>query len=385
MDTKERFLEVFNFRKPDRLPRWELGFWSETVRKWGRQGLSSDTTPEKFFHSESWYNIGGDGVSQTPEMWSRKAGGMPTGRIREFAEFNLIDYSAMYEEKVIEETSKYVIFQDAHGMVKRHLRETESMTEFIKNPVETELDYTAYMKRFDPADECRYLRGFEEHLVNYSDCGIPICLNVPGFYGQARWMFGPLKTLFNFAAEPELMGDFMDRWGDFLIENSRRLLESSATVDFAIIWEDMAYKGGSLISPRQFREMILPQYGRVTKFFKKKGVGTILVDCDGDVTDLIPLFIKGGVDGMFPFEAAAGMDVRDVRKEHPGLILLGGIDKRTIAEGGEALRRELEGKLPLIKKGGYIPCCDHEVPPDVSLQNFREYMELKDRIVSEWI
>ena len=196
-------------------------------------------------------------------------------------------------------------------------------------------------------------------------------------------MFGPEKTLFNFAAEPELMADVMEFWGDFLIENSRRLLESSVPVEIALIWEDMAYKGGSLISLKQFRELLLPQYKRVTRFFKKNGVKTILVDTDGDVSELIPLFIEGGVDGIYPFEVAAGMDVREIREEYPELILLGGIDKRAMAEGGEVLRRELEAKIPLIEGGGYIPGCDHGVSADISFQKYKEYLELKDKIASK--
>ena len=376
-------MSVFDFKRPDRLPRWELGFWSETVTRWRGEGLGQDRLPQDEFGIESWYTAGGMGGSKPSEMWRLRLGDNIVDRVHEFADFNLVDYSAGYEEKVIEDTSKYVIYQDAQGMVKKDLKETESMTQFIKNPVETEEDFSSFRERFDPDDEGRYMKGYEDILQNRRDAGVPICLTVPGFYGQARWMFGPEKTLFNFAAEPELMADVMEFWGDFLIENSRRLFESNVPIDFALVWEDMAYKGGSLISPTHFRELMLPQYRRVTRFFKRNGIKTVLVDCDGDVSELIPLFIDGGIHGMFPFEVASGMDVRDFRKEYPKFILLGGIDKREMAAGGKALRTELEGKVQLVEKGGYIPCCDHVVPADVSFRQFKEYMTIKDNIASE--
>ena len=383
MNTRERFLSIFNFDEPDRIPRWELGFWSTTVARWRREGLPGTALPQDYFGIESWHMVGGTGETQTPERWQLRLGDNIEGRIYDVADFTLVDYSARYEEKVIEETSEYVIYQDVNGMVKKDLKRTETMTQFLKNPVETKEDFAKYKERFDHDNESRYIENYEQLLQTWQDSGVPICLMVPGFYGQVRWMFGPEKTLFNFAAEPELIADVMEFWGDFLIENSRRLLESNMSIEISVIWEDMSYKGGSLISPKQFRELLLPQYRRVIKFLKKNGVKAILVDTDGDVSELIPLFIEGGVDGIYPFEVAAGMDVRETREEYPELIIMGGIDKRAIASGGEAIKRELEEKIPLIKGGGYVPSCDHEVPADISFDRFREYLEMKDEIAAE--
>jgi uroporphyrinogen-III decarboxylase len=90
---------------------------------------------------------------------------------------------------------------------------------------------------------------------------------------------------------------------------------------------------------------------------------------------LIPLFIEGGVDGLLPFEVAAGMDIRKVAEEYPKLIISGGIDKREIAKGPAAIDRELEAKLPaMFRRGGYLPSMDHHVPPEVSYDNFRHYV-----------
>lgn len=33
--------------------------------------------------------------------------------------------------------------------------------------------------------------------------------------------------------------------------------------------------------------------------------------------------------------------------------------------------------IPLIEEGGFIPTVDHTVPPDVSWDNFRYYMDCK--------
>jgi uroporphyrinogen decarboxylase len=56
------------------------------------------------------------------------------------------------------------------------------------------------------------------------------------------------------------------------------------------------------------------------------------------------------------------------------MAYIGGIDKRALASGGNILRAEvLRVVPPLLAEGGFIPACDHAVPPDVSWPNFVAY------------
>jgi len=66
-----------------------------------------------------------------------------------------------------------------------------------------------------------------------------------------------------------------------------------------------------------------------------------------------------------------------VSQKYPDLRLSGGIDKRKIAEGGDAVKRHLEAILPpLRKRGGFIPTCDHGVPEETSFENYMLYRKL---------
>jgi len=57
-------------------------------------------------------------------------------------------------------------------------------------------------------------------------------------------------------------------------------------------------------------------------------------------------------------------------------FISGGIDKREIAKGRRAIDRELERMLPpLFRRGGYLPSMDHHVPPEVSYDDFRYYVQ----------
>jgi uroporphyrinogen decarboxylase len=52
-----------------------------------------------------------------------------------------------------------------------------------------------------------------------------------------------------------------------------------------------------------------------------------------------------------------------------------------LARGPEAIRREVESKVPVAAEGGgYIAGSDHSVPPDVSLSNYMYFVELVKRV-----
>ena len=125
-----------------------------------------------------------------------------------------------------------------------------------------------------------------------------------------------------------------------------------------------------------FREYMLPAYKKFTAFLRDLGVKNILVDTDGNCWKLIPLFIEGGVTGIYPFEVAANMDVVEVRKQYPRLQMIGGIDKRALIKGKEAIDEELDRRIPyMLEGGGYIPYVDHHVPPDISWDNYVYYRD----------
>ena len=194
-----------------------------------------------------------------------------------------------------------------------------------------------------------------------------------GFFGTPRNILGEENLLVSYYDQPELIRTIINDLCTFWIALYDKVLDQT-DADLALIWEDMSYKNGSLISPTLVREFMLPAYKRLTAFFRDRGVKHILLDTDGDCWELMPIFMEGGVTGVYPFEVNANMDVVAVRKAFPTLQMMGGMDKVQLAKGRDAIDRELEAKIPfMLKHGGYIPHVDHHVPPDVSWENFVYY------------
>jgi uroporphyrinogen decarboxylase len=59
---------------------------------------------------------------------------------------------------------------------------------------------------------------------------------------------------------------------------------------------------------------------------------------------------------------------------------MGGIDKMQLIAGPEEIKKYLGTVDKYVKRGGYIPFCDHRCPPDVSPANYLYYLDLKEKM-----
>jgi uroporphyrinogen-III decarboxylase len=102
----------------------------------------------------------------------------------------------------------------------------------------------------------------------------------------------------------------------------------------------------------------------------------LIVDTDGDVTQLVPWLQAVGVAGVLPLERQAHVDGLKLREQFPNWRMIGHYNKLVMNQGEEAMRAEFERLMPLMKSGGFIPSVDHQTPPGVSLENYRRYLTL---------
>jgi len=195
-----------------------------------------------------------------------------------------------------------------------------------------------------------------------------------GFFSFPRSMFGIEPHLYAFYDHPETIHEMCR---DALAYNLRTLdlCLKHVKPDFLAFFEDMSYNHGPMCSEAHFEEFIAPYYRQITARLRELDI-IPMVDSDGQISDMIPWFARAGIDGFFPLERQAGVDITALRKQYPRLRLFGAYDKMVMKFGEAAMRREFERILPVMKQGGYIPCVDHQTPPDVSLENYKTYVGL---------
>jgi Uroporphyrinogen decarboxylase (URO-D) len=382
MNIRERFLATMAFEPVDRAPLWEWDYWPEALQKWQADGApvrrdraqtvnpSADQQEGAFDpHSETL-------LSDVPFADDAKLDfQIDPGAKR--VPLNSFIYP-LFEYKVLEERGDVIISQDERGHIREDKKGRASIANIIKPLVASREDWEKVKaERLQLKLDGRLPADWATRKEQYKNRNYVLAVGghsgLCGIYHPTRYLMGPVQLLYAFHDDPELVRDIMNHLADLQIYLIDKVL-NEVQVDFCYACEDLGFKTSSFISPAMFREFMLPCYRRLTGMLRDHGVKIMVVDSDGYNWKLIPLFIEGGVTCMGPMEVAAGMDVVEVRKAFPKFQIIGGIDKRIMAEGSPAIDLELERKVPpLVKDGGYIPCCDHSVPPDVSWQNFRHY------------
>jgi hypothetical protein len=187
---------------------------------------------------------------------------------------------------------------------------------------------------------------------------------------------GPEEVCYMFVDNPGLVHRMMQAWL-LLADAVTARVQEHMELDELFLGEDICYNHGLLISPDMVREFIAPYYQQILSNIRRRQKGRKLhfqIDSDGLVTESIGLYREMGMDVMSPFEIAAGNDVVAVATKYPDLIMQGGIDKRALAAGKDAIDDYLDRVIPfMVRRGGYIPTCDHGVPDNVSYENYMHY------------
>ncbi len=199
-------------------------------------------------------------------------------------------------------------------------------------------------------------------------------ITLEGPFWFPRTLFGIQEHLVAFYDHPDLMKRMNEDLADFSIQVIDAVCQYYVP-DFVTFAEDMSYNHGPMISYEMMDEFMLPYYERVIPELRKRGIIAI-IDSDGFVEPLVPWFERMGLQGILPLERMAGVDVNRIRTEHPDWRMIGGFDKTVMHKGEEAIRRELARIRPAVLSGYFIPSCDHQTPPAVSVADYQLYVRL---------
>ena len=387
MNARDRFSEVMGFNTKVHSMNWEFGYWGGTLNRWYREGLPKlYGLPRDVTHGEG---LCGPGLHWP--MPSSKEDLLRDRDVSVHFDFDegitLVPYNywiyPQFEKRIIHEDESTIELFDIDGIRKLSMKDSPA-THFIQWPVNDEKDWEKIKEeRFSNKTlGQRYLCDKSQFQQEMKSRTYPLGLlsDPVGFFGSLRWLIGDFDLLLFYYDKPKLLRAMADYLCDFWIQICEEML-SLASFDCVFFWEDMSGKQGSLISPRTFEEFMAPYYRRMIAFLRDKGISNFVVDTDGNVSELIPLFIETGVTGMYPFEVQAGNDIIEIRKRYPKLQMFGGINKNILATDEKSIDRELRKVAKMMKLGGYFPFADHLIPPDVSWQNFTYYRrKLKEMI-----
>jgi len=390
LNSREKFISVMRMEGSSyidvEVPKVELGYWAGTIRRWATEGLNIvDPVPEDI--------ADGNAVMANRNIYAdmEKVGDVNVGPLFSLDQYLTkfpVDYSPGFEKEVIEITGTHIIYKDSYGATNKNDINMTSLPMEIAHPVSDWDTWNAYKDHYgQDTIEKRLPPNWEGLIARLKDRDFPIRLGGTngGFLGFPRAIMGLTRYMMALCDSPDLIHDICSTFCKFLIFYYERIARD-IDIDCILIWEDMAGKGGSLISPEHFREFLTPHYKEMVHFAKEIGIDIILTDSDGFVEDLLPLIIETGVTGMYPFERAAGNDMLRVRKNYPDFQLIGGVDKRVLFGGStkENIDKELAITEEMLKQGRYIPHIDHFVSQDCTWKNFSYYRNGLNSIIEKF-
>ena len=387
VSDRERFLDICHFKRRGDLYLTEW-YWPTALEEWVKQGAPKQIIPEVQEQEHMW--LGSGFACDYFQLGRRYRVGVASQQPKLDSEIKRINHLLIsplawvvapnYEPKVISEDERTITFIDGSGRTLKVFRDNPyNMPMYLDWPVKDRASWNEYKKRLDPNTPERWPADWNAHVQEMNRLGEenPISLSVGSFYGYLREWIGSENILYMFYDDPVLIEDMMEQMLYLETEVIKRVVKD-IRVDMATFWEDMAYKSGPLISPAMVRKFMMPRYNKITDLLHSNGVDVIFLDSDGNIEQLIPLWLESGINYLWPFEVAAGNDAVAMKKKYGKDLIIGGtIDKRAFTKGKEAIKEEVMSKVPfLLEQGGYIPSYDHWVMSDVTFENYCYYINL---------
>jgi uroporphyrinogen-III decarboxylase len=321
MNSRERFLATMQYGKPDHVPYFEEGIRPGVLRAWRKQG-------------------------------------MPAG----------VDLAHMFSTDVREEIE---LDMEPHPRPRR----------WPTNSKELE----AFARRLDPEDRSRLPSNWKKRVEGWKqrEHVLMMCVH-RGFFltmGVMGWRrFYKLMELLH--DDPGFVREMMRLQATFVTSLTELALQE-VEVDAAVFSEPIGGNNGPLIGPRMFEEMVLATYRPVVESLYRHNVRIIILRTYANARLLVPVLLEHGFDCLWACEVNTdSMDYRSLRKEFgKRLRLIGGVDLDVLRAGKEAIRQEVEEKVPpLVEEGGYIPLADGRVRADIPFENYLYYRQLLEKV-----
>ena len=358
MNSVERLRATYEMRPVDRLFRREFYIWEEAVARWRTEGMPPDADLRDIFGFDELGDAGVGGLGWCEPPFAPGLG-----------------------EQVLESTDDYEIVRDCAGRTVKVFkgRRHGFMPTYLRHAVTCEADWREQIAPLlSPVTPQRW-EGFEQVVAPAEAAqrqGRMIIQSCIGGYMYLRALVGPEEICYMLVDDPGLVHQMMRAWLELADAWTARV-QQRVEPDVLYLAEDICYNHGLLIAPEMVREFLFPYYRQFLANMRGRQKGRHLyfqLDTDGNVEEAIDLYRAIGMDVMLPFEVAAGNDVVKIARKYPDLVISGGIDKRVLAAGPKAIDEYLEYVIPfMVKRGGYIPTCDHGVPDNVSFENYAYY------------
>jgi uroporphyrinogen decarboxylase len=389
MDAKERILKAFNHEEADRVPYWEASIDNLEICKY----YGSKYTFQGIGFLLKWGNRIAFG---NPKRLTKIAHKFTRRKI--FIRSGLKRIAKLYKDVGIDfaitPLALFPVQYDKYGWVDDYARRFE-----IKEVPGENIDFGYYsggvLKNFedyeefyqqyplDPDDPYRKNNFLISKEVQENANGKLYFM--PAIIGmmEATWEGFGLENFSRLLARRKQIKKIFDDRGKFAVELTKRILEWGET-GAMLIFDDYGYKAGLFMSPRNYREYVMPWLKKICDTAHKGGVKVLLHSC-GDINMILEDIIKAGVDALHPIEPTTANPEYDIfkLKEKYGdqICLVGNVSPQDLSDKTPEDIREYTKKLLkyVAPGGGFILSSGHSINPAIKLDNYLAMKETHEK------
>jgi len=335
VNSLERMIAALERRVPDRVPYFECVIDQRVM-----QALLPGCD---YFQFNDW--IGMDNAGLNRSSWSRD--------------------NVEYVDKA------RGLFRDKWGVIRAF--GPESTPAPIEGPIKRPEDLKTYKPPDPEADDV--LAGIPEVVARYKGKKAITAICRDAFFNPA-FLRGTTQYLMDLIDNPGLVHDLVEITLSYDIRAMQRAV--AAGVDVVVFGDDYADKNSTLMSPRHFREFILPGLKRCVDAAHRAGA-YVVKHSDGNIMPILDMIVETGIDALNPLEPAAGMDI-GLLKERYGkrIALIGNIDcgyvlsQASVEEVRRVTRETIRKAAP---GGGYCLSSSNSIHSSVKPENFMAMIE----------
>ncbi len=356
MTDRERFNRQMHYQSIDRCFNMEFGYWQENYAQWDlfvKNGIKTEAQANEFFAFDQIRGTGGHNWIYPP-----------------------------FPSRVVSETSTMQVVMNGEGLLAEVFKDGQSsIPHFTKASIVTPDDWKRVKEeRFNVSHPDRILNVEAIRKAHPDDRAYPLGIGCGSMIGRIRDTLTFEGLCYAVYDYPDMVEDMVETACELTLHSIRQLLPH-IRFDYASGWEDICFKNGPIVSVPFFRDIVMPRYKRISKELRKHGVDIWYIDCDGDVRPIMPYFLEGGVNCLFPYEVMGCAHPGELLDQYQGeLRIMGGVDKTKMIAGKAEIKAYLESLEKYVAQGGYIPFCDHRCPPDVTVENYLYYLDLKEKM-----
>ncbi|MGQ9576589.1 MAG: uroporphyrinogen decarboxylase family protein [Thermoguttaceae bacterium] len=258
------------------------------------------------------------------------------------------------------------LFRDKWGVIRAF--GPESTPAPVEGPIKRPEDLKSYRPPDPEADDV--LAGIPELVARYKGKKAITAICRDAFFNPA-FLRGTSQFLMDMIDNPRLVHELIELTLSHDIRAMQRMVE--AGVDVVVFGDDYADKNSTLMSPRHFRQFILPGLKRCVDAAHEAGA-YVIKHTDGNIMPIIDMIIDTGIDGLNPLEPNAGMDIGLLKQRYGKRVaLVGNIDcgyllsQAPVDEVRRVTRQTIRTAAP---GGGFCLSSSNSIHSSVKPENF---------------